>query len=116
MHHWPDRNVGFSPGSSSIHANPPVVPVSLLEPHVPNTFPGRIVAIPPPLHVAGLPEFEVQSVLDSRLRRATLYYFVDWVTYDVSERTWEPADNHTNAQSAIEAFHTKFPLKPRYPV
>ena len=39
----------------------PVFIVSLLEPHVPNTFPGRVVAPPPAIQVDGVPEFEVQS-------------------------------------------------------
>ena len=56
------RQVGTSafhldlPKSMHIH---PLFHVSLLEPHVPNTFPSRVVATPPPLHVDGLPEFEV---------------------------------------------------------
>ena len=82
--------------------------VSLLEPHVPNTFSGRVVDIPLPIHVEGLPEFEVQSVLDSKIRWGKLSYFI------VSERSRKLANNLTNAQSAIKDFHIKFPLKPRY--
>ena len=74
----------------------PVFHVSLLEPHVPNTFPGRVVEVPLPIQVDGLPEFEVNSILDSRFRRRKLQYLVDWVGYDESERSWEPADNITN--------------------
>ena len=35
--------------------------VSLLDPHVANTFQGRVVGIPPPIQVDGVPEFEVRS-------------------------------------------------------
>ena len=45
-----------------------------------------------------------------------LYYFVDWVGYDVNERSWEPWDNLAHAQLAINDFHDRFPLKPRNPV
>ena len=53
------------PSTVRIH---PVFHVSLLEPHVPNTFPGRVVALPPDIQVDGVPEFEVHSILDSRVR------------------------------------------------
>ena len=101
------------PRSMHIH---PVFHVSLLELHVANTFPGRDVAPPPPLHVDGLLEFEVHKILDSKFRRRKLHYFVDWVGSLVSERSWEPAINLLNAQLAIDAFHLEFPLKPRPPV
>ena len=110
------EKVGFSafrlelPPSMHIH---PVFHVSLLEPHVENTFPGRVVAVPLPIQVDGFPEFEVASILDSRIRRRKLQYFVDWVAYDASERTWEPADNITHASDAIFDFHSRFPDKPR---
>ena len=64
-------------------------------------------------HVDGLPEFEVHKILDSKFRRRKLHYFVDWVGYPVSERSWEPALNLLNAKLAIDAFHSQFPLKPR---
>ena len=50
------------PASMHIH---PVCHVSLLEPHVANTFPDRVVAPPLPTQVDGLPEFEVNQILDS---------------------------------------------------
>ena len=65
----------------------PVFHVSLLELHVVNTFPRRVVVAPSPMEVDGVPEFEVQAVLDSRIRRRKLQYLVDWVGYDASDRT-----------------------------
>ena len=56
---------------------------------------------------------EVQAVLDSRIRRRTLQYFVDWVGYDESDRSWERADALLNATKAMDAFHKKNPAKPR---
>ena len=97
------------PPSMHVH---PVFHVSLLEPHVANTFQGRVVEVPLPIQVDGIPEFEVNSILDSRFRRRKLYYFLDWVGYDESERTWEPATNITNAAKAISDFHRSFPSKP----
>ena len=68
--------------------------------------------IPLPIQVDGPPEFEVNSILDSRFRRRKLHYLVDWVGYDESERTWEPAENITNARDAISDFQSRFSAKP----
>ena len=78
-----------------------------------NTFPGRLVAPPPAIQVDGVEEFEVSSILDSRIRRRKLEYYVDWVGYDVSDRSWERAAVLTNANDVIHDFHTKFPSRPR---
>ena len=101
------------PPSMKIH---PVFHVSLLEPHVGNTFRGRVVEVPLPIQVEGLQEFEVNKVLDSKFRRRKLFYFVDWVGYDVSDRSWEPATNLSHAQSAVDDFHLQYPSRPRSPV
>ena len=98
------------PSTMHIH---PVFHVSLLEPHVANTLPGRVVVPPPPVQVDGLPEFEVNSILDSRFRRGKLQYLVDWVGYDPFERTWESVQNISNAAGAVADFHSKFPSHPR---
>ena len=98
------------PPSMHIH---PVFHVSLLEPHVANMFPGRVVEPPLPIQVDGLPEFEVASILDSKFRRRRLFYKVDWVGYDVSEQCWQPAGNLSHAGLAVSKFHKKFPFKPR---
>ena len=93
----------------------PVFHVSLLEPHVANTFPDRVVEVPLPIQVDGLPEFEVNSVLEPKFRRCKLFYLVDWVGYDASVRTWEPAANLSHATLVVQSFHDHFPLKPRPP-
>ena len=62
----------------------PVFHVSLLEPHVANTFLGRVVEVPLPIQVDGLPELKVNSILDSKFRRRKVVYLVDWVGYDAS--------------------------------
>ena len=98
------------PRTIKIH---PVFHVSLLEPHVANTFPGRVVAPPPAIQVDGVEEFEVHSVLDSRFNRRKLEYLVDWVGYDASDQSWEPANALNNAKDAIAAYHQKFPSRPR---
>ena len=78
-----------------------------------NPFPGRIVAPPLAIQVDGVEEVEVNSILDSRIRRRKLEYYVEWVSYDVSNRSWEPAVVLTNATYAFQDFHKKYPSRPR---
>ena len=58
----------------------------------------------------GFPEFEVRAILDSKIRRRKLLYFVDWVGYDISDRYWEPAANLLNASVAVSNFHAQTPI------
>ena len=101
------------PSAIKIH---PVFHVSLMEPHVANPFPNRVVDPPLAIQVDGVEEFEVHEILDSRFRRGKLQYYVDWVGYDVSDRSWEPAGNLGNAAEALRNYHQKFPSRPRPPV
>ena len=91
----------------------PVFHVSLLEPHVANTFLDRVVAPPLPTQVDGLPEFEVKDIFDSIYFYRKLQSLSDWVGYDESEISWQPVENLSNAEKAIEEFHEKFPNPPR---
>ena len=97
------------PPSMKIH---PVFHVSLLEPHVANTFPGRIVPPPLPTQVNGFPEFEVNKILSSKILRGKLFYLIDWVGYDENDQSWEPEANIAHAAEAVAAFHIDFPDKP----
>jgi len=54
-------------------------------------------------------EYEVEAVLDSRIRKSKLGYLVEWKGYGPKERTWEPAENLENAKEAIAAFHFRHP-------
>lgn len=97
------------PPSMKIH---PVFHVSLLEPYKESTFPGRLQVPPPPIEIDGEEEFEVSEILDSRINRRKLEYLVHWQGYEVSERTWEPANNLSNAPEMIQEFHRLYPNKP----
>ena len=101
------------PPTMQIH---PLFHVSLLEPHVANTFSGRVIPPPLPEMVDSYEEFEVHQILDSRIRRRRIQYLVDWVGYDASERTWEPLSCLGHATAAVASFHSLFPLRPRPPV
>ena len=89
--------------------------LTLPEPHVANTFPGRVVEVPLPIKVDGLPKFEVNFIIDSRFCRRKLQYFVVWMGYDALKRSWEPATNLSHTSLPVETFHILFPSKPRHP-
>ena len=102
------------PPSMRIH---PVFHVSLLEPYVTSTIPGRIQPPPPPVVVdnENEPEYEVEAILDSAYRRNKLYYKIQWKGYPVSEDSWQPASNVANAPDIIRAFHARYPHQPGNP-
>ena len=60
-----------------------------------------------------LPEFEVNSVVDSRYFHRKFLNKVDWVGYHHSDVTWEPVENPQSASLAIVDFHVLFLDKPR---
>jgi len=86
---------------------------SLLDPYWANKIGGREQPLPkPPEIVNGELEYEVDAVLDSRIRRNKLQYLVGWKGYGLEERTWEPAENLENAKEAVAAFHLRHPNRP----
>ena len=47
------------------------------------------------------PEYEIERILNSRIRRGFKEYLIRWKGYDSTEDTWEPASAMTNAAEAI---------------
>jgi len=99
------------PAAMKIH---PVFHISLLEPFKDDNIVGRIQPPPPPVQIDGSDEYLVCEILDSRLHRNKLEYFVDWEGYGPESRTWEPAANVANAEELVEEFHRRHPGKPRF--
>ena len=97
------------PHSMKIH---PVFHASLLDPHHANTIPGRIQPPPPPVTVEDALEYEVEEILDSRVRNNKLEYFVDWIGYAPHERSWEPASYLENSPEEIARYHERYPDRP----
>jgi hypothetical protein len=98
------------PSTMKIHN---VFHISLLEPSHANPFPERDVPPPDPVNIDGEVEYEVESILDSRLHHRKLQYLVHWKGYKTTEATWEPAEFLENSPDAVETFHTRYPDKPR---
>ena len=85
---------------------------SLLERYHSSQIPGRQPSPPPPVVLSSGDEYEVEQILDSRVRRRQLQYLVMWKGYPISEATWEPVVHLQNAPDAIHNFHQRYPLKP----
>ena len=50
-------------------------------------------------------EYEVEKVLDKRVKKGQVEYLVKWKNYDdPDDNTWEPADNLKEAKTAIDKF------------
>ena len=66
----------------------PVFHMSLLDPYRANKIEGRKqLAMPPPEIVNRELEYEVETILDSKIQRNKLRYLVDWKGYGPEERT-----------------------------
>ena len=50
-------------------------------------------------------EYEVEKVLDKRVKKGQVEYLVKWKNYDdPDDNTWEPADNLKEAKPTIDKF------------
>ncbi len=92
----------------------PVFNEALLSPYIPPKFPSQKKTPPPPPElVDDHLEYEVEEVLDSRLRSGKLEYFVHWKGYPKEEDSWEPVGNLTDNAGLLDEFHRKHPSAPR---
>src|ERR1700743_1740362 len=72
---------------------------------------------PPPVEVEGELEYEVDSILDSKIDRRVkggIRYLVRWKGYGPGDDTWEPMANLSNSQDAIVDFHRLHPEAPKH--
>jgi transposase InsO family protein len=73
-------------------------------------LPGQTIDPSPPVLINGNQEWEVQEILDSRIRWKKLYYRVQWLGHD-PDPTWYPAENFSNAPRRLKEFHDRYPNK-----
>jgi len=91
----------------------PVFHVSLLESVIENIIPERYQLPPSPIIINNNKEFEVEEILDSRIKYKKLEYLVSWKGYSIEDRTWEPISNLENSEDLVKEFHLKYPGKPK---
>lgn len=51
--------------------------------------------------------YEVETILDSRIRRKKVQYLVRWTGYE--DTTWEPLNNLTGCGDLLKEFHSLYP-------
>ena len=99
------------PASFKIHD---VINVSRVRPYK-SPVEGQRVTPPEAVEVEGTPEYEVEGVLNSRLKRGKLEYLVKWSGYTDDYNTWEPESNLDNSKEVINDFHKSNPSTSRKP-
>jgi hypothetical protein len=77
------------------------------------TIPNQKPTPPLPVEVEGEEEYEIEKILDSRMRGGKLEYLIRWEGYTKDEDTWEPAGNAKHSPDAIADFHRQHPGAPR---
>ena len=66
-----------------------------------------------PIDVEGNLDYEVEEILDSRLKCGKLEYLVKWSGYTNNYNTWEPEANCANSLDIINDFYKKNPSTPQ---
>jgi hypothetical protein len=89
------------PATMKIH---PVFHVSQLRPYLDPVPLHEVPPRPPPIEVEDELEYEVETVLDKRIRHRRTEYLVKWHGYPEYDATWEPLSNLQHAQDVINDF------------
>jgi hypothetical protein len=93
---------------TNLQALYPVFHVSLLEPYRPNPFTSRIQPPPPPIEIDGELEYEVEDIVDYKIKRNKKQYLVKWVGYEGKDQyTWEPQENVQHLDILIQRINKK---------
>jgi hypothetical protein len=81
--------------------------VNLLEPASIDLLPGQAIPNPLPVEIDGEEEWEMKTILSSRVKYKKIYYIIRWTgDWEDSEK---PADNVRNAADKTAEYHVKYP-------
>lgn len=91
----------------------PVFHVSKLSPFKGNEINGLIPEEQEPVELEGEdePEYEVENILDCRIRWRRPEYLVKWKGYDDGHNSWEPKANLVHAKRLLNTYHKRYPEK-----
>jgi hypothetical protein len=64
------------------------------------------------VEVEGEQEWEVKEVLDSKIVRGKLLYYVDWEGFGPQDRTWEPIEHVQHASELIADYYRRYSTRP----
>ncbi|MBW0465242.1 hypothetical protein O181_004957 [Austropuccinia psidii MF-1] len=92
----------------SIH---PVFHISTLEPVNTSTIPSQHQEPYPPIIMEEKEEWEFYQILDSKIKRRNLWYFVEWKGFsqDPKRSTWESIQNLRNCHELVNEFNSLYP-------
>jgi len=96
------------PASFKIHN---VINISRIHPYHPPVA-GQSIIPPEPVTVEGTPEYEVEKIMDSRLKCDKLEFLVKWSGYTNDYNAWEPEANCANSHDIIKEFYKSNPSAP----
>ena len=82
----------------------PVFHVSLLEPYIENELEDRYEPAPHPVEIVDDNQYEVEQVLDVRLKDNKVQYLLHWKGFGIADRSWEDFDN-INCRRLISEFY-----------
>ena len=86
----------------------PVFHVSLLKTwNQSPPYPGRIPKPSAPVIIEDQIEYEVEKILDKRIRYRRPEYLIKWMGYPEYDATWEPLVNLKNSQDLVQDFKAK---------
>ena len=83
--------------------------VSLLWKRHPDLIDGRQPEPPDPVIIEDNIEWEVEEILDCRMRGQQRQYLVSWKGFGPQENSWEPINNLKNCEALVNQFNTRFP-------
>lgn len=89
------------PESLKIH---PVFHVGLLKKYNKDTEFGRIQTPPDLIIVNNEPEYEIEKILDSKIKYRKKYYLIKWKGYADHENSWIPITSMENSKELIEEY------------
>ena len=81
-----------------------VINVSCVRPYRPPVA-GQSIIPPEPVTVEGTPEYEVEEIMDSQLKRDKLEFLVKWSGYTDDYNTWKPEANCYGTASCLISSH-----------
>jgi len=95
----------------------PVFHVSMLKPTTLNNFQQCSEPPPAPVIIDGEPEYEISTIVDSKIdcrRACKLLYKVIWLGYEDTDNDseWLPATELEHAKELLSDFYLKYPTKP----
>ena len=99
---------------SSFGRTHPVFSVVLLRPYEEDPVLERHTPPPPPPIIRdGVPEYEVERILDSRVFCGRLEYLVSWKGYGAADDQWVPAGDVSGARRLVAEFYKRNPEAPQ---